>query len=76
MRRSDSTSEFPRIKTTKLVVEWQPVEQFLERLPQIDRVAAEGNGGVESTRGISEMASQTEFPRWATFGVGVRYSFT
>ena len=31
---------------------------------------------VESTRGISEMPSQREFPRWATFGVGVRYSFT
>ena len=31
---------------------------------------------VESTRGISEMASQREFPLWAPFGVGVRYSFT
>jgi len=33
---------------TKLFVERQPVEEFLERLPQLDRVAAAGKGGVDS----------------------------
>ena len=31
---------------------------------------------VESTWGISEMSSRRDFLRWATFGIGVRHSFT
>ena len=52
---------------------WRPDASYRRVLLPRRRLA---QPAVQSTRGISEMSSQREFPRWAPAQFGVRYSFT